>query len=193
MKTSPKKKMTKKLKSFSRLSKEGKRVAIAKDVLVQLKAKKIIAKEGSYVSIPLKENEVGKQLQDLLPKKKCNCCALGSCFVSLVSIENDFAIKSHNLGQGGERNGHIGKDDFRSRLKKYFTQFQLDLIETAFEGTTGYIDGPDNSEQFEKAREFYYQFGGEGWDSQDRSDEESEQCLIGIMENIITNKGTFKP
>ena len=183
------KKITKKSKPFSRLSKSEKRVAIAKDVLGQLKLKKIVAERGVYVDIPLLDNEEGKQLQSLLKKKQCNCCALGSCFVSLVRKENKFIIKHKHI-RNSIKNGYIGKEDFRSRLKKYFTQLQLDLIESAFEGNVNHTDGDTTSDKFSYAHKFHDKFR-----TIDKSMTKQQQndCLVAIMKNIIANKGTFNP
>ena len=179
------KKLTKKMKTFSRLSKDQKRVAIAKDVLEQVRLKRIIATEGSYVGLTLVQSEIGTQLQDLLPKKKCKCCGLGSCFVSLVRMENKFVVKEDYVdGQ----DSYIEKGDFQSRLRKYFSQMQLDLIETAFEGTPLYRNSYTGSPQWEKAVDFNHKFG-----ESDHTPKQQEKCLVGIMENIIENKGTFKP
>ena len=152
------------------------RVLIAKDVLSQLAAKKINAKEGDYISVCNSDfyDAIGKQLIDILPEIQCDCCALGASMISLVRAENDFKIP---IGTAYD----IGKRSFEKNLLKYFDKNQLILIESAFERESfaedfvEYNTGMVNAVRFGES--FLTDLGR----------------LKGIMNNIIKNKGTFKP
>lgn len=164
-------------KAFKKLPKDKKRVAIAKDVLVQLNARKIIPVTGTYLSILFaKESDKGKELQSVLKKKECEACALGSCFISLVRFEDNFKVKDKYIDEG-----EIYKSSFNSRLKKYFSATQLVLIESAFEKTDMASGLNYNMQKMNDAiafgRDYYY--------PSDR--------LVAIMRNIIENSGTFIP
>lgn len=161
-------------KAFNKLSKPEKRVAIAKDVIIALKAKKYIAKSGDYLNLNSKS---GKDLfgvninQELLCSDDVTCtvCAIGAMFTSKVAISNNFD------------DYRPSDNEMRSHLSKYFSMPQLHLIESAFEGwekgstsISGNIPN-DNHMIFEEKYP----------NDNDR--------MIAIMENIVENKGTFKP
>jgi len=178
---------------FKSLTKEEQRIAIAKDVLLQLKKGKYTAESGTYIridDIPYEEYE--KSFQEEFNNLSCNCCALGSCMASLVKFTNKATIDEVENEN----------DKVWNRLFKYFSREQLLYIEWAFEGWNINKEGNWNDlpevgdllngranlkyqkkykETLEKCLEFHNKYG------------DSNTILKKIMLNIIKNKGIFKP
>lgn len=170
--------------AFNRLSKAAKRVALAKDVLEQIKAKRYSPTSGVYVEVNATEaaEEFGlSNLDDLEANKalltgmaSCTVCAKGALFMSHVMKTNDCTID--------QANNSDDSDSIGDRLDDIFDRDQLDLIESAFERDSNHCSGTDNSDDLvDKAVDFGYKYSN------------SDKRLIGIMNNIIKNKGIFKP
>jgi|688.fasta_scaffold162733_3 hypothetical protein len=173
-----------------KLTKAEMRVAIAKDVIAQIKAKKYNPMQGCWV-----EQEDGQDYDDWLFDnaenctvdvqvytkniKKCNVCALGSLFVSAVNKYNNVygtfdTVSTLEVFDFKETNNN-------SPLLRYFTINQIKLIEHTFEGGMGAVCFDDNSRMINKSYAFHDKYP----DSKDR--------LLAIMKNIVENNGTFKP
>jgi plasmid maintenance system antidote protein VapI len=191
-------KLAKRNKRFAALSPEGKRVAIARDVLASLAAEKVIALTGTYIdtlgegpgffSLPSSE-DAQVWLEDA---PTCTTCALGAMMLSCVR-------KANNATIGMLR----GRSNITARLAVHFDRRQLDLIETAFEQSIhvwmnsqdDYDRWPDQSE-LRVARDMFGQYLRVARDmfGQDLArDYTSDERLTIIMQNIIRNKGTFVP
>ena len=173
---------------FNSLTPAKKRVAIAKDVIANINAKKYVACMGSYVNI-YNTNLDSQSLQKVLPQVTCSVCALGAMFVSDVKFNNNFNV------------GDSTTSKIDNQLSKYFSKGQLALIEIAFERFDTIYDDDEEELRIENgyyshislkklkiteddvssAIKFYNKF------------DTSEETLIAIMENIIKNKGKFKP
>jgi hypothetical protein len=184
--------------SFNKLSEEDKRVAIAKDVIKQVKVGKYSAYTGTYVHIN-NELERNSSLQEHFDEITCDVCALGGLFMSNVKFNNQCTI-----------------DTLKPRkfldLLKYFSAEQLFLIEIAFEcwdeNKILNIDSENNlvdnslwdgifvgfstldeiTNDLDTIRdkiENAYNFGIKYTLSDVR--------LIAIMQNIVKNKGEFIP
>jgi hypothetical protein len=156
----------------TRLTKAQKRVAIAKDVLKQLKALNVV--KGTYLrnyGLQLPRNDQAKQHINQI-SRGCEVCALGACFLSHIRLFNEVDVGTL-AGRCGETVNCVfaGSDLIDAELHKYFTYDQLLLIEAAFEGWTG--------EGYE-ARDFY-----------DKHPDPKER-LQAIMQNIVKNNGEFK-
>lgn len=158
------------------------KVAIAKDVIAQLKAKKpkIKVYEGVYFVASLKKPfaEVGDDLQEAASKiVSCEVCALGAVFLSKARLYNDCPMSIADGWHGDDGKClSFNDDDMRLNLDSLFSNRQLRSIEAAFEGFSSdfsciYPDG--------RERMFYEQHD----DNKDR--------MIAIMKNIIANKGEF--
>ena len=174
--------MTATKKAIGKLTKAEARVEIAKDVLKHLKAMKVT--RGIYCGSngppdhALEKLEGDAQQHVGVIQKSCHVCALGSMMVSHIR-------KFDNFGMDEFLFGRLGREQIAETLGKWFSQSQLDLIETAFET----YPGKDNREAYEawetgakrKAKLFGNRF------------KTDRQRLKGIMENIVKNKGTFKP
>jgi hypothetical protein len=174
-----------------KLTKAEMRIAIAKDVIAQIKAKKYNPTNGVWVV-----SDCGQEYDDWLLTaasscevdvqvytkniNKCNVCALGSLFVSAVNKYNN-VYGTFDSVSTYEVFSSIGTEEKKSPLLRYFSSSQLQLIEFTFEGGMGAFYFYDNSSTAERAYAFYEQYP----DDKDR--------LIAIMKNIIKNKGIFKP
>lgn len=179
-------------KYFQGLSPSEKRVAIAKDVLAQLKANKYLASRRTYVGpIYLKSDEVVDNFDFDYQKsctelESCNVCALGGLMLSLTSFNDKFTI-----GELEEGDGTLWRE-----LSKFFSAEQIFLIEYCFEGWMSWSDGAaindldfydedwandENHPIWNKIYDYYYSF------------KDDTARLEGIMKNIVKNKGEFIP
>lgn len=120
-------------------------------------------------------------MKSLLNNQKITCvgCAKGGLFTSFVGRVNNFKrgkIEDDNDIDGSE---HV-------KLLEIFTARQLALIESAFEGSQ-YLYSYDGKsinlkeDEYDRAIQYYDNYSDEN------------QRLIAICENIVENKGTFKP
>lgn len=185
--------------AFETLSKAEQRIEIARDVLAQLKAKTLIAESGVWVNI-LSSNKYGntsnslfemteekghkndKEVAEVLEKKKCRVCALGACFVSTVK-------KLDKLKMSDLENGQNDFAVLVKYLSKVFSKDQLKLIEVAFEEDGGQVSSDDvyNGQAASNFFENIVNSVNNDWNNWD------DLKLRLIMENIIANKGLFKP
>ncbi len=170
-------------------TKAAQRVEIAKDVIKHIKAKKITTKSWTYFDASNLSKYSGKQLKEVLPKlKKCEVCALGGMFYSYVNRYNDFTVPKST-------NGDVEIRDYDMRnVMKIFTTPQLYLIETAFEGKDVNWNQCRNKTNLadstiEKAIDYRTRNGF----PLAKIGSKGDKILIHIMNNIIKNKGTFKP
>lgn len=161
-----------KSKSFSRLSKAAKRVAIAKDVIQQIKAGQFAIETGVWAEVN-NNNAISSDVNQnmLLGRReplKCNCCAVGAAFLSSMRLFNV-----------AEFNEQVSEEYAFDQLERYFTYNQLRLIEQAFEIDEGacHPDGPESDRAIELGRKY---------------SDETERALA-IFQNIVRNKGTFTP
>lgn len=166
---------------FKRMSKARKRVAIARDVIEQIRIRKIVPEEKTWVNVCEWKNgrPEGEDLrQALIKAKECSACALGAIFVCSVfrdpgervsGISNTYYYE-HEVG---------GADDIHNKLRKYFTNKQLRMIELAFEEGNGWAFTEDSRD--EDAVRFGMQFSSPA------------HRMEAIMNNIIDNNGTFNP
>ena len=163
-------------------------VQIAKDVLANIKAKKIIGSTGSYIGEKLvnainyaADNSTNLvELKSVLNKTMtkgagCEVCALGSMFVSLIDKKNSCKISdAYDLARDSEI--------FDNRLLTAFSNDELNIIETAFEGS-GFDQCCFDSQENEQIARIAGMWGDEI--------ENDTERLKAIMENIVKNKGEF--
>lgn len=151
-----------------------KRVAIAKDVIKQIKVRKLIISTGQFCDIyddgcPYR---LGKK--ELLRKMPvCHVCAIGAAIVSGIRLFNQLEIVDRDI------DGNSQED----MIKKFFSPKQAALIEQAFELGNGWYD--DTFSYKDKGRYTAVAFGEKFKDSKDRA--------VAIFKNIIKNKGVFIP
>ena len=187
----------KKAAIFKAASPEQKRVLIAKDVIAQVKAKKYVPKRGTWQQVVMKGFDYRDDHDDKANERSlqlaligdevgtCECCALGSMFLSCTLFNNKVTVEQANdTNTGGVIHNRLKHEN---GLNRFFTNKQLVLIEIAFE--LGYGAFRD---------EIPYKFGvsatlenkainfGFRYDNEDAR-------LLAIMRNIVKNNGEFKP
>jgi hypothetical protein len=160
-------------RNFWKMGRNRRKVAIAKDVLLQLATGKMIATPGIYCRIELSKPVTTTDLQtELQNLESCQVCGIGAVFVSKVNLANKFKI---DRGFGNDRFAP-GHDRMIENMSRIFTDDELTQIETLFEGWYRHING-----KLVDASNFRVTVRN----PTDR--------LILIMENIIKNKGELKP
>lgn len=150
--------------AFRELAPAARRVAIARDVIVQIERGEIKAKAGDYVSTYGYDDD-----GEMVDLPACEACAIGSMFMCGL------------FDRGTEDVDHTSSRFMVEKLSQAagFSEEQLRMMEAAFEGDqiTGLLD----YEVVNKCAVF-----GRGT----RSDKER---LIAIMQNVVDNEGTFIP
>ena len=173
------------LSDMTEVQKRLLRVRIAKDVLEQLRLRFYKAERGTYVDFWTRsDDEGGKDF----PELKSNCdlqsqldrvgfcevCGIGSLFVSLIRLKDQY-----KLNKCEARSAFIDTNRLRAALYGIFSEYQVLLIETAFEGR--HIDAVYlNYDDYIPATNF-------------AGSRTPAETLRRIMRNIIRNRGTFKP
>jgi hypothetical protein len=205
---------TKKPKKPVRLTKNERRVAIARDVLFQIRAEKINPESGVWlesddpllldVKVPIaahkepwqrtvkEEKQVKEVRAEVMPTQirdhdlaPCNACALGAMFYSYIQKENHVKV-ADLLDEPGSPLLVGSYYSFREKLLKVFTEDQMALIENAFEqGQGGLMDHEGKGRQWELTRLAAEIFGQRYYKDDER--------LKQIMRNIIRNDGQFVP
>lgn len=155
------------------MTKKEKRIAVAKDALLQLKREVYLATRGVYFDGPLRQNmnlidDDQQQAKPFLLKSeaKCAVCARGAILLSTIRKYNNCTIGALDLFD-------------ESVSYELFGDEALELMESAFELSTIFVT--DSSE--EKAYKAV-EFG--------RKHETSHDRLVAILKNIVKN-GNFKP
>lgn len=162
-------------KIFAKLSPADKRVAIATDVILQLRAGKFDAQQGVYVSLDreLTKRELKKDASEVFTNKSCTVCGIGGLFVSAVCNADNLPVSQIELYN--ETEASVEGESAYDYLVQFFDEEQLKAIETAFEQRDDF--GADDYEAM--------------WFADDVEDDNDRLRLI--MENIIVNNGTFIP
>lgn len=182
------KKIQEKLKlenaKFKKLSKPEQRIAIAKDVIAQIKAKKFVAGHTYFqlgkneLNPPQTYEAVEKKLQlgECIAQVGCEVCGIGSLFASAV-LKND-KLKFEDFYDVREQEVEY--------LGKWFSKKQLDLVEVYFEQDLEAGYGADYRDTHSWEDEIFP-------DHPIVSEPDDDRRLIMIMENIVSNDGKFDP
>lgn len=170
-------------KPFEKLSKKAKRVAIAQDVLKQLRRRGITAQKGVYAQFKgdctVGEYGVGGKVES------CQVCALGAAFVSAACLGKGQSLQElYNLaGYGFRRSTPL--PTIRETVERYFDIAQLDLIEASFEMDEGFLNQNEPTRKPSpkglRAVDFGKRYRG------------PRKRLVAIMKNVIDNDGEFLP
>jgi hypothetical protein len=164
---------------MSTRKKELTAVDIAKDVIRLVKAKKVVVSRGSYFQ-PLGSLDTARGFQRSLKnvltgkgQNSCQVCAMGAMLCAFVAKKNELKV------------GDIKSDQtIIDKLSPYFSQAQLRLIETAFEGRfieNSYDALRSGQQHYKAATQMFYAYP------------DPAKRLIAIMKNIIENGGKFNP
>lgn len=169
-----------------KLSKKEMAVAIANDVLAQLRKRKkgYIASAGVYVSSSAFHNEIDhkstldlKDHLDEIQEDGCRVCALGAALLSRARLYDN--VPFSDFYSKWESDGQSGCHQF---LKDVFSHKQLTLIESAFEGADMDYEGDGLSAREVKRVCAYYE-----------KYPDDKARMRAIMTNIVENGGVFKP
>jgi len=190
-------------KKFNALSMEQKAVLVAEDILLQIEANKYIPAQGQYVAFNYEILFSGDIKENFEKLPECRVCAIGSFLLSSTHLGNVLSTEDIDLSLGvyDLRNNK----NISSLLSSVFTNKQLLLIETAFEGYSSWRCDkiPTDSKiiaDFEYA-EFEHRFikmaltfeQVKACEEFKRAYPNSEIRLKAICNNIIRNKGIFIP
>lgn len=170
----------KKNAAFEASSPAEKRVIIAKEVIEQIQLHKLNPDHGSgYLTIKMETAELknklrGETLQEVLLTRddvSCTVCGIGALVVGCSIINGECKVRDETALRHGTR------QPFKNHLDDHFSTRQLNLVEAAFEkwGAGHALHGNDKAASF-------------GWRYEDPANR-----LTAIMQNVINNKGTFKP
>lgn len=162
-----------------------KRVTIAQDVIAQIKAKRYSPKQGRYINKEslTQNDELSGSIKENFEKiDNCKVCGIGACFLSIVKYKNNVNFEDVQVGFIQ----FVHNEKFRKLLLSIFSYSQLRTIEYAFEcgiNTTYRTVEDEDIDLFLKAKatcfgqKYYY----------------DDSRLLAIMENIVDNRGEFKP
>ena len=161
------------------------RVEIARDVLAGLRADKLTP-GSAYGAVELEPHHTvrgGDELRNHLDHSTCRACALGCTLVALVARVNGFRVDGGDIFCGREID--LYRDGITRRLSEYFTEIQMDMIESAYESCVLclprlHLRSKAHLQALDDASLVYHHLP-----KADR--------LPAIMNNIIANRGTFKP
>lgn len=152
-------------------------MAIAKDILAQIKKDLYNIESGTWVQVSGCEHiSYGQKelLGEFDESPVCTVCGIGAACVSAIRLFNRDVIYYGEI---------VNYDDALEIIGRYFTLKQADLIEAAFEQRTDTDDMhvSANQEELEAAMAFGSQISNH------------TDLAIAIFKNIIKNKGTFRP
>ena len=181
--------------AFERMSVVNKRLTICQDALEQIKIKQYRPITGIYVDSNLQGlDEEETQLQLISNSVTCNCCALGSLLLSGTRCKNSV-------------DGNSIEDADNAFIKDYlddiFDRDNLMLVEVAFERDTYFDENNDIDEPYEcdfdtkaeykdAAKEYNSLPAVKAVAFGERYKDDTKR-LVAILENMIKNKGVFKP
>lgn len=177
-------------------TKVERRIAIIKDAIAQLKARRYRAVSGSYIVLPKFITDVAskdplasaqKLFSKLSSTRFCEVCAKGSLFISLVNRENELPACEI------PRNDHA----ITTRLTEggLFSSKNIALVEIFYESwnVNRYADHKTGSiVQFSKREAKLLNSKVEALDRKYIVNSR-EAKLLYILRNMLKNKGVFKP
>ncbi len=160
---------------FTELSPAEQRVALAKDAIKYIDAKKIEIGTNNWV-VPLVDGalapfsmaDIGQDLCSVFQKQECKACALGALLYAFVCEV-----------PGTKYEGYFSAPGL---LRNVFSFTQLQLIEFTFEAGDGWVqEGTLDDDDEVAAMDFAAKY------------EDEDERARAIFQNIITNEGIFKP
>lgn len=167
---------TKTKKTFSRLTKAQQRVAIAKDAIEQLKARRFVASPGSYIRDKIRDGANRSISQETVGGRTfrpCRVCMIGQAIVSGIRLFNKLEVESCEVSGSG----------LHHELKRWFTSSQAAMLEVAFEKRNVGYRMHTWTDEYSAAVNF-------GHHNKCRT---PYSLSIAIWKNVIKNNGTFKP
>jgi hypothetical protein len=204
---------------FKKASLAEKRVLIAKDVIAQIKAKKIKPESGTFVSVEkvkgfISSSEADKRtgawnyamnrLSDSAGSEadvrhlylentiqQCSCCALGGLFMSCTLYNNNTTVD--NLSYAGDDIGDllVGASHAESLPNGLNKFFSLAQLKL-IEQTFEGDNGAVLSGMDDGTGETVDEFSPQAEAFYNKYKKPKDR-LVAIMQNIVKNNGTFKP
>lgn len=183
---------------YSSLTLEEKRMAVAYDVIQQIKKGMLQPVPSSFaVNRGRLGHKGGSLFREVFvsnnpksdPNTFCYACAIGGVLISSLLFKNNtmragggFRYPAQNLMEKS-RSDLI---ELAYGINSPFTRLQLNMIESAFEQNQAFYPGKDRlTKQGERNASKAVSFGEKYKDDSER--------LVAIMQNIINNRGEFKP
>lgn len=152
---------------FNKMSRNEKRVHLAKDVLLRIKSEHLYLSKGEFFSN--KYEMTHSKLKSFINTQQCIVCAKGAIFCSYVGIVNEIEYVPN------QRVDNWKKD--LDPLLKIFTRFELDLFETLYENIM--YSWCKSRRTIFNILEYY----------QENTALSNLERIIDLMENIIENEG----
>lgn len=186
-------------KWFAALTAQEQRIAIAKDVILQLELGKFEASSGTYFELVAKsELYDGDDLQKVIENRteSCSVCAIGAVFASKVRLGNNVLIEDWDIN---DKDLSMTSCDLLEATENIFSEKQMRLMEFAFENSdindefvASYLD-LDDFDSEELYEEAYYELVRINKACRSFYDlyEEDSDRMKAIMKNVIENSGTF--
>lgn len=167
---------------FDKLTRNEKRVAIAKDVLMRIEQKNLHVQCGDFINIIDEQKGLLDYVvldQDVINNNKCMVCAKGAIFCSWVGNFNGTkGSPSSFYAQQCDFDDH-NWDNNPQELLEVFGKDLLNIFECIFEGWDfKYNDNHWSVKVPFKANEYL-------------NEEENTQLLIDMMNYLIDNNGEF--
>lgn len=176
-------------KNFDDLPNSLQRIRIARDVIAQLNVGKYRARSGSYISYLSTDAHSSEDVKENFDKIAfCRVCLLGACLLSITKFKN--TLNFGHLRAAEEGWGTTFRDNalFRNLLLSVFDPVTMAYIEIAFEESNSCIiigknilKATTDYESEERAMKFGRKYTTD------------LARMEAIMQNIIDNRGEFKP
>lgn len=192
--TSTKKKTTKKAKKIKKLNDSQFRVAVAKDVIAQIKSGRYKVSPGTYLTTGSHswiDPEIDHAACQVAKAKTCHVCAIGSMVASILTLKETKGITNSVFECGiSSYEGSIGDIsnimDVLTTMTDVWGILDADLMEIAFECGQGAVrlEEVDRDLDFDDINCALI-FSRLYPKDQDR--------LIAIMQNVVDNNGRFFP
>jgi hypothetical protein len=178
--------MDKRTKDFLALPREKQRVAIAKDVLEQLRLEHFVANGGSYKTIHYESGKelwnfpLEKSMQTVLKEQAQTCyvCARGAILLSTIRKGNECTVEDFKYNSDYENGNMIER--------KHFHSTELSSIERVFENW-------DNCNKEEQKFADFLTEKASGFGYAEKSNLSQRIRLAGICRNIVENDGNWQP
>ena len=164
-------------KRFDAANINKQRMMIIEDAIIRIKSKNLKADTGDILDVNGFGFKFESSLKNIINSADngCRVCAKGALFCSLIGRVNQITV--------GEFADNVNPNSIDSiemiELQKYFSLEQIDLIETAFEGCS-YLEVIEPIENL-KAESFHERYS------------DNELRMLAILDNMVENKGIFKP
>lgn len=164
------------------------RVRVAQDVLARLESNDYFAAGMCYIRSPvideLSKNGVTDDIRNHMEEIDggvCRVCALGGAMMSLVRLRGDVDLDDLFAFDESTKEAYLKTTTLRHVLTEVFTENQLALIETAYEGTSVLCFYGGLDDDLDRARAF------------GRNHTHGFYRMKAIWRNVVENDGVFTP